>query len=98
MRGQNTIAGKVVDELGLPIYLAVVSINGTEESVHTDIEGNFTLTHSKEFHWKVTISSAGYTKESFFVLGGGNTGPLMLKYNAAMRKLLADGMAGEDHP
>lgn len=88
MWSQNTIAGRVVDELGLPIYLATVSINGTEESVHTDYEGNFTLSSNKNFHWKITLSSSGYDQESFFVLSGGSTGNLTLKYDEAMRKLL----------
>ncbi len=98
MWSQNTIAGKVVDELGLPIYLATVSINGTEESVHTDFDGNFKLSSSKKFHWKITISSTGYNKESFFVLSGGNTGALTLKYDEAMRELLAGTAKSSGEP
>ncbi len=95
MRSQNAITGKVVDELGLPVYLAAVSINGSEEVVHTDFDGNFTLESAKGFHWKITITSTGYNTESFFVLSGGKTDELVLKYDKAMQELL-NGDADKD--
>lgn len=98
MRSQNTIAGKVVDELGLPIYLAAVSINGSEDIVNTDFDGNFTLSSAKKFHWKISISSAGYKQESFFVLSGGNTGPLTLHYDEAMLQLLKETSKSKEDP
>ncbi len=95
MRSQNAITGKVVDELGLPVYLASVSINGSDTVVHTDFDGNFTLESTKDFHWKITITSAGYTTESFFVLDGGKTEDLVLKYDIALQELL-NGDTEED--
>lgn len=88
-QSQKTIAGKVVDELGLPVYRAAVAIIGTSDVVYTDFDGNFTLESEKDFHWKITIQSTGYTTESFFVLSGGSTGNLTLSYDAAMKELLS---------
>lgn len=85
---QNTISGKVVDELGLPIYMASVEIDQTDDITYTNYEGEFTLTSKKDFHWKVNIKSKGYKSESFFVLGGGKTESLMLEYDAEMQSIL----------
>ena len=85
---QNTVTGKIIDELGLPIYLAAVEINSTENQVFTNFDGVFTLESEKDFHWKINISSKGYKTESFFVLSGGSAGEIVLEYNAEMRKLL----------
>ncbi|MEM9077643.1 MAG: carboxypeptidase-like regulatory domain-containing protein [Bacteroidota bacterium] len=86
--GQNAVTGKIIDELGLPIYLAAVEINSTEDKVYTNFDGVFTLQSEKDFHWKINISSKGYKTESFFVLSGGSAGEIVLEYNAEMRKLL----------
>lgn len=85
---QNVVTGKIIDELGLPIYLAAVEINSSEDKVFTDFDGVFSLESDKGFHWKINISSEGYKTESFFVLSGGSTGEIILEYNAEMRKLL----------
>ena len=85
---QNGITGKVVDELGLPIYLASVTLEQTGDIVYTDFEGNFSLISATEFHWKISIASAGYQTESFFVLSGGHTGDLVLDYSVEMNELL----------
>jgi|GEM_PF-2548618 len=85
---QNTVTGKIVDELGLPIYMASVAIEQTDDITYTDSDGTFTLTSKKDFHWKVNIKSKGYKSESFFVLSGGKTESLVLEYNAEMKKLL----------
>ena len=85
---QNRVTGKIIDELGLPIYLAAVEINSTEDQVFTNFDGVFTLESEKDFHWKINISSKGYKTESFFVLSGGSAGEIVLEYNAEMRKLL----------
>ena len=93
-QAQNTISGKIVDELGLPLYLASVSIENSDTTVYTDNDGSFTLSSSKDFHWQIQISAAGYETESFFVLSGGNTGELILRYGAELRDLLV----GEEFP
>lgn len=85
---QNTITGKVTDELGLPIYLAAISIDTTEDITYTDFDGIFSLTSLKDFHWKIKINSTGYKTESFFVLSGGSTESIVLEYNEEMKKLL----------
>ena len=86
--GQNTITGRVTDELGLPIYLASISIDATEDITYTDYDGSFSLSSSKDFHWKINIKSAGYKTESLFVLSGGSTENIILEYNEEMKKLL----------
>ncbi|WP_394970416.1 carboxypeptidase-like regulatory domain-containing protein [uncultured Croceitalea sp.] len=85
---QNTISGKIVDELGLPIYMASVEIDQTDDITYTDYEGAFILTSNKDFHWKINIKSKGYKAESFFVLDGGKTSALILEYDEEMKKLL----------
>lgn len=85
---QSTVSGTIVDELGLPIYMASVAIAQTDEITYTDVHGAFVLKSDKGFHWKITITSNGYKSETFFVLDGGKTGPLVLEYNAEMKALL----------
>lgn len=89
-RAQNAIHGKVVDELGLPIYLASVTLGDSDATAFTDYDGNFLLESDKVFHWKITIASRGYKPESFFVLSGGYTGELILEYGEEMYALLDD--------
>lgn len=86
--GQNVVTGKIVDELGLPIYFATVEINETAEIAYTDFDGNFSLESQKDFHWKINIRSKGYKTESFFVLSGGSAGEIVLEYDEEMKKLL----------
>ena len=85
---QNAISGKIVDELGLPVYMATVEIHDTEDITYTDFDGSFSLRSEKDFHWKIDIKSKGYKTESFFVLSGGSTGDIVLEYDAEMKKLL----------
>ena len=87
-QAQNTVTGKIVDELGLPIYKAGISLDTSDTVVYTDYDGYFTLNSPKDFHWKITISSAGYESESFFVLEGGNAGEIILRYGEELRELL----------
>mgnify|MGYP001793095295 CR=1 FL=1 len=87
-QAQHTVTGKIVDELGLPIYRAAITLEIAENTVYTDFDGNFTLTSEKKFHWKINITSAGYQQESFFVLDGGNAGEIILQYGDELRELL----------
>ena len=87
-QAQNTITGMVTDELGLPIYLAAISIDTTEDITYTNFDGIFSLTSEKDFHWKININSTGYKTESFFVLSSGSTESIVLEYNEEMQKLL----------
>ena len=86
--GQNKVTGKVIDELGLPIYRDSVSIEQTDQITYTNYEGVFTLKSEKDFHWKINIKSKGYKTESFFVLDGGKTEALILEYDLDMKKIL----------
>ena len=95
-QAQNTVSGKIVDELGLPIYMAAISLDSSENVVHTDFDGNFTLTSEKKFHWRINISSAGYKTESFFVLDGGNAGEIILEYGDELRELLISEQSPPD--
>ncbi|MEM9648482.1 MAG: carboxypeptidase-like regulatory domain-containing protein [Bacteroidota bacterium] len=92
---QNKITGKIVDQLGFPIYRASVSLNTTDIITYTDYDGSFTLTSDKDFHWKVNISSKGYKPESYFVLSGGSTGAIVLEFDADIKELL-DASSGID--
>lgn len=92
---QNTVSGKIVDELGLPIYMASVEIDKSEDITYTNYEGAFTLTSTKNFHWKITVRSKGYKTASYFVLDGGKTTELVLEYDEEMKKLL-EGNSGND--
>ncbi len=85
---QNKITGKIVDELGFPVYRASVEINATDNISYTDYDGSFSLSSPKDFHWKINIKSKGYKPESFFVLNGGSTGDIVLEYDADIKKLL----------
>lgn len=87
---QNIVTGKIIDELGLPIYLAAVEINSTDDTVYTNFDGIFTLESEKDFHWKINISSKGYKTESFFVLSGGSAGEIVLQYNEEMRRRILE--------
>lgn len=93
---QNTITGKIVDELGLPIYMASVEIEQTGDIVYTNGDGDFTLTSEKDFHWKIKIKSKGYKSESFFVLDGGKTEALILEYDMDMKKILSSDSSSTD--
>lgn len=93
---QNTVKGKIVDELGLPIYMASVEIEQTGDIAYTDGDGAFTLTSEKDFHWKINIKSKGYKSESFFVLDGGKTEALVLEYDMDMKKLLSGDSSSLD--
>ncbi len=95
-QAQNSVHGKIVDELGLPIYMAAISLDSTDSVVFTDLDGNFTLTNEKKFHWKINISSAGYKTESFFVLDGGNAGEIILEYGDELRELLVSERPDEN--
>ncbi|WP_139063762.1 carboxypeptidase-like regulatory domain-containing protein [Flagellimonas eckloniae] len=86
--GQNKITGKIVDQLGFPVYRASVELNATDNITYTDYDGSFSLSSTKDFHWKINIKSKGYKPESFFVLNGGNTGNIVLEYNTDINKLL----------
>ncbi len=93
--GQNKINGKVVDQLGFPVYRASVEIDATDIVAYTDYDGSFLLKSEKDFHWKVNIKSKGYKPQSFFVISGGNTGDIVLEYDATIKELL-DGNSSLD--
>lgn len=89
--GQNQITGKIVDELGFPVYRASVELNATDNITYTDFDGSFVLISDKDFHWKINIKSKGYKPESFFVLNGGKTGDIVLEFDTDIKKLLEGG-------
>jgi len=90
--GQNTVSGRVVDELGLPIYRASIEIDQTDQIVYSDYDGLFKITSPKAFHWKINITSKGFKPETYFVLDGGNAGDIVLEYGEALKKLM-DGQS-----
>ncbi|MCL6265107.1 carboxypeptidase-like regulatory domain-containing protein [Flagellimonas myxillae] len=82
--------GKIVDELGFPVYRAAVELQTTDNITYTDLDGSFELSSTKNFHWKINISSKGYKSESFFVLDGGNTGAIVLEFDMDLKDMLED--------
>jgi hypothetical protein len=87
---QNKVTGKVVDELGFPLYKASISIADSEDITYTDFDGKFTLESAKKFHWKVLIESQGFEPETFFVLDGGSMETLHLRFDLDLGELIAD--------
>lgn len=87
---QNKVSGKIVDELGFPLYKASIQIADSEAITYTDFDGNFTLESPKDFHWKVTITSQGFEPEIFFVLDGGSMETIALKFDMDIRELISD--------
>ncbi|NJB37347.1 carboxypeptidase-like regulatory domain-containing protein [Croceivirga sp. JEA036] len=85
---QHTVKGKVIDELGLPVYMAQIQILGADTTTFTDVDGYFKLESEKGFHWKLDIGSAGFKPETFFVLSAGRTEDIVLKYDTAIKSLI----------
>ena len=78
---QNKVSGRIVDELGFPLYKASIAIADSEDVTYTDFDGNFTLESSKKFYWKILIDSEGFEPEIFFVLDGGSMQTIQLKFD-----------------
>jgi len=87
---QNRVTGKVVDELGFPLYKASITLVNSGEIAYTDFDGNFTLESTKKFHWKITIDSEGFEPEIFFVLDGGSMETIALNFDLDMRELISE--------
>lgn len=87
---QNMVSGKVVDELGFPLYKAAISVAGSEEVVYTDFDGNFTYESPKAFHWKLTITSEGFEPEFFFVMDGGSMETIALRFDMDLEEILSE--------
>jgi outer membrane receptor for ferrienterochelin and colicins len=64
---QNTIIGNVTDDNGMPLSSANVKVEGTNEGVVTDFNGNFTLNTSKNFPISLLISYIGFETQSLTV-------------------------------
>ena len=95
--GQNMVSGTVVDELGFPLYKAAIQIGDSDEVAYTDYEGNFTLESSKEFHWKVTVSSQGFEPEYYFVLSSGSMETIVLKFDVDIEELISSGSSSAEN-
>ncbi|MEN1783640.1 MAG: carboxypeptidase-like regulatory domain-containing protein [Bacteroidota bacterium] len=87
-QAQHRVTGKIVDELGLPIYLAAITMEGYESPIYTNYDGEFEVQSDQNFHWKLTVSHEGYKPASLFVLSGGHAGEIVMEYNAAMNAIL----------
>ena len=60
MSAQVTFTGQVIDDSGMPIPLANISLEGEDIGTVTDFDGMFTLTVDKEFPIVIQASSVGY--------------------------------------
>ncbi|MET1260192.1 hypothetical protein ABV409_12655 [Flagellimonas sp. DF-77] len=85
---QQKVSGRIVDELGLPVYRATIELDQTKEVTYSDFEGMFELVSAKNFHWKINIASSGYKPETYFVLEGGNAGDVILEYGDGLIEVL----------
>ncbi|RYE19438.1 MAG: TonB-dependent receptor, partial [Sphingobacteriales bacterium] len=64
--GDISVTGKVVDETGLPLPGATVSVNNTTKAIATDANGSFTLTVAAETD-KLHVSFIGYETQVIVV-------------------------------
>ena len=62
MAQDQTVTGKVLDELGEPVIGATVTVAGTKNATVTDLDGNYKIAVPK--NGKVTISYIGYLPQT----------------------------------
>lgn len=87
---QNEVRGKVVDELGFPVANATITLKGTNTVTHSNFQGLFKIQSTQPFYWKMDIAAAGFLKESFYILEGGNAGNVMLTYALNLEAILEE--------
>lgn len=64
---QNTINGSVVDENNDPIPGVNIVIEGTNQGVVSDFDGNYTITTSQALPFNIVISSVGFGTQTIEV-------------------------------
>ena len=62
MAQDQTVTGKVLDDLGEPVIGATVTVAGTKTATVTDLDGNYKIAVPKG--GKVTISYIGYLPQT----------------------------------
>ena len=72
---QTTISGNIVDTDGFSLIGANISIVGTSEGGIADIDGNFSLTTSKNLPFTIEVSYTGYANQVIEVT---DNSPLMI--------------------
>jgi TonB-linked SusC/RagA family outer membrane protein len=73
-----SVSGKVLNEEGLPVISATVSINGTKRGTTTATDGTFRL-HEVPKLASLTISSVSFLTQQIMVRGRSNLGEIPLK-------------------
>lgn len=87
---QHQVSGTIVDELGLPVIKAKITLDDSSTAIFTDYKGVFLISSETDFYWKINISCEGFLTETYYVLDGGNAGNIMLAYDIDMKKLMFD--------
>lgn len=62
MAQNQTVTGKVIDDLGEPVIGATVTVTGTKTATVTDLDGNYSIAVPKD--GKVTISYIGFLPQT----------------------------------
>lgn len=88
---QHQVTGIIVDELGLPVNKAKITMEDSSTEIFTDYQGVFSITSESDFYWKIKISCEGFLTETYYVLDGGNAGNITLAYDIDINSLLEDG-------
>ncbi|NKI33117.1 carboxypeptidase-like regulatory domain-containing protein [Croceivirga thetidis] len=88
---QHKVTGTIVDELGLPVNKAKITMEDSPTEIFTDYQGSFSISSETDFYWKIKISCEGFLTETYYVLDGGNAGNITLAYDIDLNKLLEDG-------
>jgi len=77
---QTRVTGQVVDNIGLPIPGASLTIKGKIAGTITDTRGDFSLTTNTPPPFVLVVSSVGFATQEVSVLGN-NTAPLKIRLN-----------------
>lgn len=80
-----------MDELGLPVNKAKITMEDSSTEIFTDYQGVFSITSETDFYWKIKISCEGFLTETYYVLDGGNAGNIILAYDIDINSLLEEG-------
>ncbi|MCR5561551.1 MAG: TonB-dependent receptor [Bacteroidales bacterium] len=73
VNAQNcSVSGRVVDDSGVPLELAIISLNGTIHAV-SDKNGNYSLHNLKPAEYSWTASFVGFDEASGKIVVNGNT-------------------------
>lgn len=85
---QHQVTGTIVDELGLPVNKAKITMEDSSAAIFTDFNGAFSITSENDFYWKIKVSCEGFLTETYYVLDDGYTEDIILTYDLNLKKIL----------